>query len=186
MISHAESLVIENLPLVAWVMGRMSLWDEPAFDREDMYQEGCIGLMEAAQTYDSDKGKFSPWAVLRIRGHIVDAIRRERGRHESNPRRAGRREQASLSGDTLELARGRADKRVDVEREVIDRVLVEGIVHSPALSEAQRSMLARLLAGMTPAEIAREDGVTDQAISHRMALVRRKLNGALSEAAGVT
>lgn len=44
---------------------------------EDLIQAGMIGLLEAAQKYDSHKGaSFETYAGIRIRGAIVDEMRR--------------------------------------------------------------------------------------------------------------
>ena len=45
---------------------------------EDIIQTGMIGLMEAAKNYNPDKGaKFETYASIRIRGTIIDELRRE-------------------------------------------------------------------------------------------------------------
>lgn len=47
-------------------------------DVMDCVQEGTVGLMEAIERYDETKGvAFSLYAVHRIRGRIVDFIRKE-------------------------------------------------------------------------------------------------------------
>lgn len=44
---------------------------------EDLIQSGMLGLLEAAQKYDSSKGaSFETYAGIRIRGSIVDEMRR--------------------------------------------------------------------------------------------------------------
>jgi len=45
---------------------------------EDIIQTGMIGLMEAAKNYNPDKGaKFETYASIRIRGTIIDELRKE-------------------------------------------------------------------------------------------------------------
>lgn len=41
---------------------------------DDIYQDGCVGLLQAAQRWDGN-GEFAPFAIIRIRGAIVDAMR---------------------------------------------------------------------------------------------------------------
>ena len=41
---------------------------------QDLIQEGNLGLMEAAERYDSSLGRFSTYAVVRIRKSIIRAI----------------------------------------------------------------------------------------------------------------
>ncbi len=46
---------------------------------EDIYQEACLGLLDAAKRYDGAKGvKFNTFAGIRIKGQILDAIRKNR------------------------------------------------------------------------------------------------------------
>ncbi len=45
---------------------------------DDLFQEGCLGLMEAAARYDERRdGPFAPFAFLRIRRHVHQAIWRK-------------------------------------------------------------------------------------------------------------
>lgn len=47
----------------------------------DMIQEGTVGLIEAVERYDPDRGvRFSTFATYRIRGRILNALHRERPR----------------------------------------------------------------------------------------------------------
>jgi len=44
---------------------------------EDLMQAGMVGLLEAATRYDEDKGaSFETYAGIRIRGHMLDEVRR--------------------------------------------------------------------------------------------------------------
>lgn len=44
---------------------------------DDLIQAGMIGLLEAARNYDSSKGaSFETYATIRIRGNILDEVRR--------------------------------------------------------------------------------------------------------------
>lgn len=44
---------------------------------DDLMQAGMIGLLEAARNYDDSKGaSFETYATIRIRGHILDEVRR--------------------------------------------------------------------------------------------------------------
>jgi len=54
------------------------------YDREDLYQLGCLGLLNAIDTYNPDKGvQFSTYAWVIIRNRIVNAVKKEY-RHHGN------------------------------------------------------------------------------------------------------
>jgi RNA polymerase sigma factor for flagellar operon FliA len=82
-----ERLILEHLALLQHVVGRMS-YDVPGrVQRDDLFGWGMRGLIEAADTFDPSRGlQFSTYAFPRIRGAILDELRRldflPRGRRE--------------------------------------------------------------------------------------------------------
>lgn len=48
------------------------------YDRDDLFQVGCIGLIKAYRNYDSSKGKFFSYAYKYILGEIRAFIRENR------------------------------------------------------------------------------------------------------------
>jgi len=74
---NINSLIESNLDLVrkiAWqIFGRVS----NIVEIEDLVQQGMEGLIQAAQKYSpKDDVKFSQYAYLRIRGSIIDFLRK--------------------------------------------------------------------------------------------------------------
>lgn len=68
-----EKLISINLPLVHALCRR---YPAQTIEYEDIFQEGCIGLLKALQKYDPEKGaKFSTYAVPFILGHIKACLR---------------------------------------------------------------------------------------------------------------
>lgn len=68
--------VLDNLPLVTYVVKKMYLSPYAFYSREDMYQEGVIGLMAAVDRFDPSRGvQFSTYAVPLIQGQINRFIR---------------------------------------------------------------------------------------------------------------
>ena len=51
------------------------LQSRAAVDLEDLTQAGFLGLVEAAQTFDSSKGAWSTWASLYLRKAMQEALR---------------------------------------------------------------------------------------------------------------
>lgn len=63
--------------LVKRIAHHMMVRMPPSVQVEDLIQAGMIGLLEAAKKYDASKGaSFETYAGIRIRGAIVDEIRR--------------------------------------------------------------------------------------------------------------
>ncbi len=72
-----DELILGHLPLVKHVIGRL-LGDIPASaDAENLESAGVLGLVEAAAKFDPTRNaQFKTFAYLRIRGAIVDEMRR--------------------------------------------------------------------------------------------------------------
>ena len=45
-------------------------------DMEDVYQEGYLGLIKAAQNYEEDKGSFYNYACICVKSSILSAVRK--------------------------------------------------------------------------------------------------------------
>jgi RNA polymerase sigma factor for flagellar operon FliA len=76
-----EQLIKLYLPLVKYFADRIS-YQLPAEvrknDREDLYIEGVIGLIEAVEKFDITRNiKFETYASRRVRGAIIDSLRKE-------------------------------------------------------------------------------------------------------------
>ena len=68
--------VLRYLPLVRSIVYRLRPRTS-ALDVDDLVSAGTIGLIEAAERFDSRRGvPFTSYAYARIRGAIVDEIRR--------------------------------------------------------------------------------------------------------------
>jgi RNA polymerase sigma factor for flagellar operon FliA len=71
-------MIVRNLPLVAFVAGKMADQSGTSpIDREDAIAYGTEGLIQAVDNFDPERGTtFASFAIRRIRGAILDAIRR--------------------------------------------------------------------------------------------------------------
>jgi RNA polymerase sigma factor for flagellar operon FliA len=71
-----EALVTEYLPLVNSVMHRLSPRLASSAEADDIRSAGVIGLMDAAQRYDSNREiQFRTYAEFRVRGAMLDYLR---------------------------------------------------------------------------------------------------------------
>jgi RNA polymerase sporulation-specific sigma factor len=157
-------------------------------DREDVVQEGMIGLYNAVRDYRRSRGTpFRAFAELCITRQIINAVRTAtRCKHvplnsylsldgqvfEDNPDR-------TLSELVLSAA------AVDPEVVIVDREATEQLVCwvRHALSKMECRVLAMYMDGKSYAEMAAELGCSTKAVDNALQRIRRKAQNHL-EAAG--
>ncbi len=72
-----EQLIIEYAQVVKYVAGRLSMYLGSNVEFDDLVGYGVFGLIDAIDKFDTEKGiKFETYASLRIRGSILDNIRK--------------------------------------------------------------------------------------------------------------
>lgn len=72
-----EKLILEYAPLVRLVAGRLSMYLGYNVEYEDLVSYGIFGLIDAIDKFEYAKAvKFETYASLRIRGAILDQIRK--------------------------------------------------------------------------------------------------------------
>jgi RNA polymerase sigma factor for flagellar operon FliA len=146
-----DALVLKHIPLLKHLVGRMCFDVPGGMDRDDLYGTGMLGLIAAAESWESERGlKFSTYAYTRIRGAILDELRKD----DFLPR--GRREKVrDLEGviERLEHTQGSKPSPEQIASELgvsldeVDEILLSASSASQASlddgpSEALRSMLA--------------------------------------------
>ncbi len=136
----------------------------PEADRNDLYQEGLIGLYKAVLLYDSSVSAFSTFATVCIRSGISDGLRRYQ-RESSLPsleiptedipdKIAGRPEEVLMGKETL-------------------AALLEQV--NRTLSPMERKVFGLHLQGKKPSEIARFLGKEQKSVENTLFRARRKL-----------
>ena len=83
--SVREETILRNMPLAAFVVNRLSTDRNRTLglDRDDAMGYAIEGLIQAVDGFDSSRGtSFASFAVRRIRGSVLDAVRR----HDPLPR----------------------------------------------------------------------------------------------------
>src|ERR1700759_5278840 len=71
-----EEIVHKYLHLVKYVAGRISINLPPNVEINDLINDGILGLIDAIEKYDDQRGvKFETYAITRISGAILDALR---------------------------------------------------------------------------------------------------------------
>jgi RNA polymerase sigma factor for flagellar operon FliA len=71
-----DQLVLHYAALVKYVAGRIAVGLPANVDRADLVSAGIVGLLEAIERFDPDRGStFEGYALGRIRGAILDELR---------------------------------------------------------------------------------------------------------------
>jgi RNA polymerase sigma factor for flagellar operon FliA len=104
-----ERLILDHVPLLKHIAGRMAIDLPSSIDRDDLIGFGMIGLVQAADAWEPGRGlQFSTFAYTKVRGAILDELRR-----------------ADF------LPRGRREKVRELERAVASLEQQEGLPPSP-------------------------------------------------------
>ena len=162
--SSRGALIERYIPLARGLARRRRLVDTPVTDQDDLASAAFLGLIDAVDRFEPGRGvPFEAYASLRIRGAIIDELRRidERGRSagaEMQPRTM------SLSGLVEEEWRyflTTTDETADDKFEHEDlRGRVEAALRG--LPPRQRELLARYYAeSLTLREAGQRMGVSE-------------------------
>ena len=75
-IEDREAIILKYVPLVEKVVRHIGM-SNPDYEKGDLVNIGVIGLMDAIDKYDEEKKvPFENYAFIRIKGAIIDEIRR--------------------------------------------------------------------------------------------------------------
>ena len=184
MLAEASRLVERHIALPYVALRGMAAWGNDVVTRDDLLQAGMMGLVEAAQRYDpAQEVAFSTFAMLRIRGAMLDAIRQsDRTRERCGRRRAvvmslerERTESGRTLGDVLEdPVTGRLE-----EQGCARAMVAEALARLPRRWQVVLDLYYRQ--GWTFREIGEELGVGESWASQ----LHRKAIEALRKAMGV-
>ena len=76
-LSARQELIVMYLPQVKYQVGRIKMYLPDFIEESDLESYGVIGLIDAIYKFDHKKGiKFSTYASKRIRGEMIDYLRR--------------------------------------------------------------------------------------------------------------
>ena len=90
--SEREQRILDHLEYVRHVVGRLVAGLPFGTDVDNLMSAGTLGLVEAANSYDSSRGVvFTTFAYPRIRGAIIDELRRNCPREYSRTLRSSER-----------------------------------------------------------------------------------------------
>jgi RNA polymerase sigma factor (sigma-70 family) len=158
--SERDKLIVENQRLVTYVLHKH--YPSWAFD-EDMQQIGMIGLCNAADRYDPEKGKFSTLAIK----FILNEIRNEFRRRMTQSRTGDELSINEISGEDItyeDCIPGLPD---------VDYCDTDGMFKE--LKPNERKVCDLLIQGFSQSEIARTLGCSTQNISKLARSTKLKL-----------
>lgn len=114
-----EGTLAEHLGLVHHVARQLKRGLAADADLEELVSAGTLGLLEAARGFDPSRGlAFSTFAAPRIRGAILDELRR----HDPLPRSVRRRSRDTAAAREAFM---REEGRVPADRELAERMGVD-------------------------------------------------------------
>jgi RNA polymerase sigma factor FliA len=74
--SGSEALIVVHVPLVGYIVRETMARVPSHVDRDDLSSAGLAALVQAARSYDPDRGvPFNRYASTRIRGAVLDELR---------------------------------------------------------------------------------------------------------------
>jgi RNA polymerase sigma factor for flagellar operon FliA len=129
-----NELVIEYTPMVRRIVGRLRAQLKLRVEPEDLEQLGMLGLIEAARRYDPLSGvPFTAYAHYRIRGSVLDSLKRMTGVGRAQARSIVKmRAAAEFSESLAESGAGQESAASDAE--YVDRA-IEGVMFVGDLSD---------------------------------------------------
>jgi len=72
-----NAIITQAIPLVKSIIGKINRPDTPLSQYEDLESAGIMGLLQALDSYDPGKKvQFNTFAYYRIRGNIIDYLRK--------------------------------------------------------------------------------------------------------------
>jgi RNA polymerase sigma factor FliA len=158
----ANPRVEAGLPFVEALARRMAATMPHSIDLSDLVQDGVIGLIDAAHRFDDSRGiKFETFAERRIRGAMIDALRKD-----AWPRGVRRvRRELEAAREKLRLSLGHEPSLADLANEIGSDekrlgktiVRINTIESTSPFSSAENVDEAQLPAVMVPAEPERPD-----------------------------
>jgi RNA polymerase sigma factor for flagellar operon FliA len=76
-VADEQKQLLAYAPLVKRIVRQLNSQVQGAIDRDDMEQIGLMGLLEALRRYGEPDAGFGSYAALRVRGAILDELRRQ-------------------------------------------------------------------------------------------------------------
>lgn len=124
-----DALILQYIYLTRYVVGRVKVALPPTFSYEDISSYGVEGLIDAVEKYTPRMGaRFETYALVRIRGNIIDKVRSQ----DFLPRSVRRKiKDVKEAQEELKKQYGRAATNTEIanylglEREKVEQLLAD-------------------------------------------------------------
>ena len=178
---NREEIIIENMPLVPFIVNKY-FKNNTLMAYEDKIGYGNIGLIKAVDRYNEDKGKFSTYAFLIIRGEISNAIRDKVGKIGSKyDRNNGTAEIPTPFSFYENIINKETDKDVvyeipveSFEDDEINKIIINSVL-SKFNSEYKNIFYKHYFEGKTSNRIAKEIGKSQPTVSRRLNKIKKEI-----------
>lgn len=124
-----DMLIVQYIYLTKFVLGRIKGNLPSSFSVDDITSYGVEGLIDAIEKYSPDKGaRFETYAIMRIRGCIIDKIRSQDWMPRSTRKKI---KDVKEAAETLRQKLGRPatsseiGEALGIEKEKVDAILAE-------------------------------------------------------------
>jgi RNA polymerase sporulation-specific sigma factor len=176
-----DRVLKQYTPLVHKIVNKYCFM-APRHSREDLVQEGLIGVVKAIRTFDPERGnRFMTWIYPNVRIAVQGAARK----YKQTPK-------YMLSLEQSDWANNLEDPNVyalrdDLTSDRIREIIIEGC---GSIDSKQAKIVCRRfgLLGQSPlrqGEVAREFGLSKQAVQSHLARFHRKMRDKHPELAGM-
>ena len=166
-ISAEHPRVVASIPFVEQLARRVAATMPHSIDIGDLVQDGVIGLIDAAHRFDESRGiKFETFAERRIRGAMIDALRKDawprgvrRQRRELEAAREALRRELGCEPSLADLA-----ARVGSDEKRLGRTIVRinAIESTSPLANNDRMDESSLPTALVPSEPERPDAAYER------------------------
>ena len=159
--------IVAGLPFVEALARRMAATMPHSIDIGDLVQDGVIGLIDAANRFDEARGiKFETFAERRIRGAMIDALRKDawprgvrRQRRELEAAREQLRRELGCEPSMADLAAKMGSDEKRLSRTIVRINTIESTSPLASADHADESVLP---ATLMPAEPERPDAAYER------------------------
>jgi RNA polymerase sigma factor FliA len=165
--AHNRDRIAAGLPFVESLARRVAASMPHSIELGDLVQDGMIGLIDAACRFDEGRGiKFETFAERRVRGAMIDALRRDawprgvrRQRRELETAREELRRELGAEPSLADLAARVGSDEVRLGRTI---VRIHTIESTSPLSAGEHVDGANLPAALVPSEPQAPDKAYEQ------------------------